>query len=340
MIGRPSELQHALRAAAIGAALLSALACSGGTPSTDTPRNDTPATETSSTEAQPTESRPTGKLFPVTPVIRQAQAPAANLQISQTQFFSYALPEGWRLAEDGPFALTLAAPDNQALTIMLGNAGMPPTYPPVQYAYEKLMALQPQDLRLGEPRPAAPLAGFAQALEFDVSYTMRGVPWLGRVKAYIAPAYDTALLAMTAALSVANQWPGYSSWLPRVAEQVSATNGGAFGARGIMAQNLQNSTAYAEAARQYREASQRTQQQVTDDRNASEDRKNFYVRENLGGVQTYTDPYGSGPPLELPTTYKYFWIDRQGTVQGTDDPSVNPNAGSTTEWRKMERQQP
>ena len=328
-----------LRAAAVGAALLSTLAC-GGAPSTDAPPGEASATESSSTETPPTESRPAGKLFPVTPVIRQPQASAASLSIGQTPFFSYALPEGWRVGENGPFALTLVAPDTQALTIMLGSAGMPPNYPPGQFAYEKLMAMQPQDLRLSEPRQAAPLAGFAQALEFDVTYTMRGAPWLGRVKAYIAPAYDTALIAMTAALSVASQWPGYSSWLPRVAEQVSATNGAAFGARGIMAQNLQNSTAYADAARQYREASQRTQQHVTDERNASEERKNFYVRENLGGVQTYTNPYGTGPPLELPTTYKYFWSDRQGTVQGTDDPSVNPNAGSTTEWRKMERQQP
>ena len=36
-------------------------------------------------------------------------------------------------------------------------------------------------------------------------------------------------------------------------------------------------------------------------------------------------------------THKYYWTDRQGRVVGTDDPSANPNMGSTSEWRKMER---
>jgi hypothetical protein len=64
-------------------------------------------------------------------------------------------------------------------------------------------------------------------------------------------------MALTAALSTADQWGGYASWLPQVADQVSATNGAAFGMRGIMQQNLQNSKAFGEAARQYRDWSQK-----------------------------------------------------------------------------------
>jgi hypothetical protein len=105
-----------------------------------------------------------------------------------------------------------------------------------------------------------------------------------------------------------------------------------------MQQNLRNSVAYGEAARQYREWSQNNWRQVTDERNASQDRKNFAVRENLGGIQTYNDPFGSSQPVELPTTHKYFWTDRQGRYVGTDDPSADPNMGSTGEWRRMERQ--
>ena len=127
-------------------------------------------------------------------------------------------------------------------------------------------------------------------LDFRESYSAGGVPSRGTVKCHIAPAYDTAVMVMTAALSEASQWPGYESWLPLVAEQISAVSGAAFGMRGVMAQNLQNSTAYAEAVRQYRDWSQRNWQQVTDDRNASQDRRNFYVRENLGAVQTYVNP--------------------------------------------------
>jgi hypothetical protein len=159
-------------------------------------------------------------------------------------------------------------------------------------------------------------------------------------KINVAPAYDTTTLAMTAAISETSQWSGYASWLPLVADQISATNGAAFGMRGIMAQNLKNSQQYGEAARQYREWSQRTQQQVTNDRNASQDKNNAAFRENLGAVQTYVNPYDTRVPLELPTTYKHFWVDAQGTILGTDDPSVNPNSGSTREWKQIPRRLP
>ena len=280
-------------------------------------------------------------MYPVKPVSAGAQsASASNLRIARGQYFNYALPQGWRVGEDGQFALTLVAPDSKAITVMVGNAGLPVNYPPARFVQEKLMAMRPENLRIGQPVQATPVAGFARAYQFEVSYANRGVASRGLVKCNIAPAYDTATMAMTAALSEASQWAGYAAWLPLVADQISASNGGAFGMRGIMAQNLQNSMAYAEAARKYRDWSQRNWQQVTDDRNASEDRKNFYRRENLGGVQTYVNPYSNGIPVEMPTTYKYFWVDRQGNYLGTDDPGVDPNHGSSGEWRQMQRHRP
>ena len=261
-----------------------------------------------------------------------------ELRIGKGRFFSFAMPPDWRVGEDGQFALSLVAPDNKALTVMVGNAGLPPDYPPMRFAREKLLALRPQDLQVGEPRQARPVAGFRNAYEFEVSYSVRGVAYQGVAKVSVAPAYDSGTLAMTAAMAAADQWrAGYSTWLPQVADQISATDGGAFGMRGIMQQSLRNSTAFAEAARQYRDWSQKTWQQVTDQRNASQDGKNFAEREILGGVQTFANPYGTGQSMELPTTYKYNWTDRQENVVGTDDPSANPNVGSTKEWRKMER---
>lgn len=280
-------------------------------------------------------------MFPVKPVASDRSSPAPNLRISSGQFFSYALPQGWRVGEDGQYALTLAAADNKAITAMVGNAGLTVNYSPGQFVYEKLSALRPENLQMSQPRQAAPIAGFAHAFQFDVVYSVRGVPWRGTVKCHVSPSYDSAVMAMTAALSEAGQWPGYASWLPLVAEQISATNGAAFGRRGIMAQNLKNSTAYAEAARQYREWSQRNWQQVTDQRNASVDRKAFHERENLGAVQTYVNPFGTNtPPVQLPSTYKYYWTDNQGNYLGSNDPSANPNSGSTTEWKQMPRYQP
>ena len=226
------------------------------------------------------------------------------------------------MGEDGQFALTLVAPDNKALTVMVGNAGLPPNYQPGRFVYEKLMAMRPQNLQVGQPRAAKPVSGFKQAVEFDVSYSVRGIVLRGIAKCNVQAAYDTAVMAMTAAVSEASQWPGYANWLPQVADQISATSGAAFGVRGIMAQNLRNSTAYAEAARNYREWSQRNWQRVTDDRNGSEDRKNAAVRENLGSVQPYTNPFGDNQKVELPLTYRYYWMDRQNNVVGTEWPQM------------------
>ncbi|MEO6407152.1 MAG: hypothetical protein ABIO45_00155 [Burkholderiaceae bacterium] len=55
------------------------------------------------------------------------------------------------------------------------------------------------------------------------------------------------------------------------------------------------------------------------------------------GVQTFAKQYGGRPCAERPTRSQYFWRDPQGDMVGTDDPSVNPNVGSTGDWRKMER---
>lgn len=282
-------------------------------------------------------AKPGAKFFPVKPISTQQAASGAGLEIGSGRFFAYARPEGWRVGEDGQFALTLVAPDNRALTVMVGNAGLPPNYLPARFISENLMALRPQGLQLGPPRSGQPVAGFTKAVEFDVSYSLRGIAFRGIAKCNIQPAYDSAVLAMTAAMSESSQWPGYATWLPQVAEQISASNGAAFGVRGVMAQNLRNSAAYAEAARNYREWSQRNWQKVTDDRNASQDRRNAAFRENLGRVQPYLDPFGDSRKLELPLTYKNYWMDRQGNIVGTDDPSANPNDGSTAEWRRMKR---
>ena len=266
--------------------------------------------------------------------------PAQALTIASTPYFSYALPQSWRVGESGQFALTLVAPDSKALTVMVGNAGMPANTSPGQYAYQNLSAMRVENLQLDQGQHVRPIAGFQYAVAFEVRYRVKGVPCQGVAIVHIAPSYGASVMAMTAALSQASQWPGYSKWLPLVAQQVAATSGAAFGARGVMQQNLQNSVAYGEAAAKYRDWSQKNWQGVTDQRNASVDRQNTQFRENLGAVQTYVNPYDKRAPVELPTTYQYYWVNPQGNYAGTNDPSVNPNVGSTVEWKKMPVRQP
>lgn len=260
------------------------------------------------------------------------------VMLAQGRFFTFALPHGWRVGEDGQFAVVLHSPDNRAMTVVVGNAGLPVGYPPGQFAYEKLAALQVQQLQFGPPRPAQPAPGLAQACEFDVRYFAGpGIPVQGVAKVSASGGYDGQVMVMNAALAQADQWPYYAHWLPRVADQVSAIDGNAFGARGVMAQNLQNSVAYGQQAQQYRDWSQQTWQGVTDARNASVDRQNAEFRENLGAVGTWQNPHGFAPPVELSTQYAFYWMDAQGRIVGTNDPGADPNAGSTGNWRRMDR---
>ena len=257
-------------------------------------------------------------------------------QIQQGQFFNYMLPNGWRVAEDGQFAVVLFAPDNAALTVMVGNSGLPANYNPWQFVQEKLSLLQPYDLRMSQPRPVQPISGCSVAYEFDCTYLSNGIPCQGIAKCSVAYSYNICTMVVTFAASHQSQWSGYASWLPQVADQVMATNGAAFGARGVMAQNLQISMTEGQQAREYREWSQHTWDEVTRQRDESINRQNVQFRENLGNVGTWTNPYGY-PSIELPTTHNYFWINRQGQIFGTDDPSHNPNVGTTDEWARMNR---
>jgi len=298
-------------------------------------QSDTAQSGTSAADSASVAALPVGTFFPVKPVTSSSNRMEPSLQIGQGRFFSFALPDGWRVAEDGQFALTLLAPDQRALTFMVGNAGLPVNYPPDRFVYEKLMAIRPEQLQLSRPVAAKPIAGFSQAWRFEVSYYAQSAPCRGLVTCHIQPAYDSSVMAITAALSDATQWDGYANWLPAVAEQISATNGAAFGMRGIMQQNLNNSMAFAEAAQRYRDWSNRNWKQVTDERNRSTDRRNEEFREALGGVQTYPDPYNNNQPIELPATYQHYWINQQGNIVGTNDPTVDPNTGSTQEWRSL-----
>lgn len=275
----------------------------------------------------------------VTP-IRKGGA-GTELPITQGRFFQYALPPGWQVGEDGQFAVTLIGPESRVFTVMVGNAGLPPGYPPERYVTERMAAVQPQGLQLGQPQPVQPRPGFQFAVRYEVRYiSVRGNPSRGVAICNVAPAYDTQLMVMNGAFATEDRWADYADWLPLVANQIAATNGAAFGRRGIMAQNLRQSQEFAAAAQAFRDHEQRTWAGVTAQRDEVGARHQAQVQENLGSGNAYVNPYEPGQPMELPRTYQYYWVNRQGIPVGTNDPSLNPNDGSTEEWQPMKLQHP
>jgi hypothetical protein len=259
-------------------------------------------------------------------------------QVQRGRCFQFVVPQGWRVIEEGQFAVVLKSADNNAISMMAGNAGFPANYNPAEFVFRKLSAMNIENLQIGQPRQSQPMAGCQAAWEFEIAYTSGGVPCRGVARCSVADVYAMRSLVMTVAASTAQTWSEYANWLPQVSTQVAATNGAAFGARGMMATNLQITKNEGERNREYREWSKNNWDQVTDARDKSQDQNNRSFREGLGSSLTYVDPY-QGKTVELSNQYQYYWVNRQGGTFGTNNPADNPNVGSTAEWSRMNRAQ-
>lgn len=254
---------------------------------------------------------------------------------AQGPCFRYTVPAGWRVVEDGQFAVVLMAPDERAITTMVGNVGLPTNYNPAQYVSDKLSQTGLGNLRFGQARPAQPVFGFPSAWEFDVDYVVGGIVCRGVAKCSVAPNYDFCTMVMTWAASEASQWPRYASWLPQVAGQVEVTNSAAFGASGIAQQNLQNSIALGEQARRNREHSQQQWADVTRQRGDSQDRNNADFREALDGVKRYDNPYDNRP-IDLPSSNTVYWVNPvTGQIVGDPNPSFDPRTATDSNWQPL-----
>lgn len=263
------------------------------------------------------------------------QGPDVELRRGQT--FAFALPRGWQVAEEGPFAVTTLAPDRTAVTVLVGNSGLPVAYPPGQYLWEQLARLQLEGLQLGPPRPAAPVLGFPHAWEHDASYAVRGVPCRGVAKVSAAPAYDTVTLVVTWAAAQADRWPALAGWLPQVASQVQICGPGAFGMAGIAAQNLANSNALGQQLQSHRAWSANLWDQVARERAASQDQIAFHRGQGLAGVQRYDDPV-AGRSVDLPASNAVYWVHAAtGRIVGSPDPSFDPRTPFDASWTRLPR---
>ncbi len=70
--------------------------------------------------------------------------------------------------------------------------------------------------------------------------------------------------------------------------------------------------------------------------NQSQDRISRAFSEYMRGVETYRNPY-EDRPIQLPSGYDGVWVNRSGEYLLSNQSGFNPNAGSTAEWRRMER---
>jgi hypothetical protein len=252
--------------------------------------------------------------------------------------FSYLLPHGWRVGEEGPFALVLLGAD--AGIVVFGQSGLMEPLAPEQFAYQAMagvMRLAP-DVRLTNPRPCQPRPGYTHAAVMDCTYTLSlpagPVRMRGVVVSHVAVGYGHCSGTLTLAAADERQWPQYQNWLPQVASAAVNTGPNAYGNRtmaGVMGGIAEQDH---DAYRRYQEHSTRTWQGVVDARTASADWRQGQMGQVLTGQEWHADPYG-GPAVRRSTTPAVIWRSYDGREVASDDPSFDPRTASDCDWRRV-----
>jgi hypothetical protein len=270
-------------------------------------------------------------------MLRHPAAPPAEVRACRGTNFSYALPTGWTVGEEGPSALVLWAADQSAWIVVFGLSGLTQHLPPDHFAWHVLtqgMRLAP-DLRLWNPRPIPPMPGCAAAMVLDVAYTLPDGPRLGLVFSHVAYGYGQCNGVMTLVASRAPFWAGgYATWLPQIAAQAVNIGPNAYGSTAIAATNQQIAQRDGAAAADYRGWSQSLWQQVADQRAASQDAQNAAMGPMLTGQQWMDSPWG-GPATRASASPAVIWQHRDGRQLSSPDPGFDPRTPFDQDWRRM-----
>jgi hypothetical protein len=253
-------------------------------------------------------------------------------------YFRYVLPEGWS-AQENSNLICLNSPDQQAAIMMVGLVGMFQPFSPDQFLQ---YAMQMHGLRITafhSGRPVPPPPGVTASGLFDISYASGGILCHAVAVSHVTHGYGQCNATMTFAAAQVPSWSAYREWLPDVAAQVTPAGSQTFMAGALARQNLDNSTALGEKFREVTDHGARQWQEVVDQRWASDDRRNFEFREALGNVDTRVNPYDNFRPVELSTQHRFYWVNRQGEIRGTNDPGYDPRADGSGDWAAMPRYQ-
>lgn len=261
-------------------------------------------------------------------------------QLVRGPHFTYHLPPGWTVGEEGPFALVLRSPDFLASVVVIGQSGLMQPMSPEQFAHYEMTAVMrlAADVRFGPSRPVPPMPGYTQAAAFETAYTVFApagpVPIRGVVVCNVAVGYAQCNGTLTLAGSDARQWDGYAGWLPQVALAAVNTGPNAYGS-GTMAGMIGGIARQDHAAYQnYQAWSQQTWQQVTDARNASVDRQQGALGPMLTGQEWIADGFG-GPDVRRSTTPACIWRSRDGREIASPDPAFDPRTPGDVDWVRV-----
>lgn len=274
------------------------------------------------------------------PFHRPAGGPPPLASPVRGPHFTYLLPAGWTIGEEGPFALVLRSADLAAGIIVFGQSGLMSALAPDQFAHQAMagvMRLAP-DVRLFDVRPVPPMPGYTHAAAMETTYTISGpagmVPLRGVVVSNVSVGYGQCNGVITIAASDVTRWENFHGWLPQLALAAHNTGPDAYGSRtmaGMIAGIAQQENA---ANSQYRAWSESLWQGVAADRAASQDRQRGALGPMLTGQEWRADPYGN-QPQQWSTTPAVIWVSRDGRQVTSADPSFDPRTPMDGDWRRV-----
>jgi hypothetical protein len=99
-------------------------------------------------------------------------------------------------------------------------------------------------------------------------------------------------------------------------------------------QQMADTQAFGQLLAQNRAEIAALQDQVTQERQASEDRIAELRGETLAGVETYDDPVNGGA-VQLPVGFDEYWVNEKGEYLSSAQPGFDPNTLNDGTWQRL-----
>ena len=103
-------------------------------------------------------------------------------------------------------------------------------------------------------------------------------------------------------------------------------------------QQMADTAAFGQLLAQHRAESQALQEQVVQERQASQDRIADLRGEALQGIQTLVNPIDN-TLIQLPQGYNQYWVNSQGQFVVSDQSGFDPNAFGGSGWQLLQPRQ-
>ena len=253
--------------------------------------------------------------------------------------FTYLLPPGWFVAEEGKYSLSLRSSDQRAGITVFGQSGMMYPMTPDQYVYQVMTGvMQLQNVQFNRPYPIQPMPGYTQAMMIETMCSVilpnNSLMVQGIVVCNVAIGYNQCDAVMTLVAAEMSLWPQYQGWLPQVGLAACNTGPDPYGRTtmyGVISGiAIQDHNAYTT----YSQWSDHLWQQVASDRNASVTQQQNAMGPILTGQVWVDSPY-TGDPTRQSTTPAVIWESRDGRRIASHDPSFDPRTPIDSDWRRL-----